>query len=213
MQTSIQEDSSERRSAMRESLYIAASLYHDGQPCPVKIRNISATGALLESQIVFPPGALVQLVRGSLIVHGLVVRAQPGRCGLKFSGSIDVQRWRMAPVNAEQQRIDDVVRLVKGGAVPLPVNLPPDDPPDDIESLSADLQRAWELLSKLGDRLARDSIVVAQYPNELQNLDIAMQVIAAVGDVLGGQSDFAAGATKFVNLRRSADQALNRAAA
>jgi hypothetical protein len=211
MQTSIQEDAFERRSALRESLYMAASLYHDGQPYPVKIRNISATGGLVESHVAFEPGALVQLVRGSLIVHALVIRAQNGRCGLKFSGSIDVKRWRMAPVNTEQQRIDDVVRLVKRGAVPLPVNHP-DDRPGDIEDLSADLKRALDLLAKLEDRLAKDGIVVAQYSNELQNLDIAMQVIAAVGTILNGESDLVTAGSKFVNLRRSADQALGGAA-
>jgi hypothetical protein len=208
MRTLFEVDTSERRAATRASLYLAASLYHDGHAAPVKIRNISATGALLDSAAIFAAGTLVQLVRGSLIVHGLIAWAQNGRYGLKFSGSIDVHQWRMAPANAEQQRIDDVVRLVKAGAVPLPVNLPPSDPPADVESLWEDLQRASDLLAKLGDRLGRDGIVVAQYPTELQNLDIAMQVIAAVGAILSGESDLATGAAKFVNLRKSADQAL-----
>jgi hypothetical protein len=210
MQPLFEEDPSERRSATRASLYLAASLYHDGHASAVKIRNISSAGALLDSPAVFTPGALVQLVRGSLIVHGLVAWATNGRYGLKFSGSIDVQQWRMAPANAEQQRIDDAVRLVKAGAVPLPVKLDSRDRPAAVESLWADLQRASNLLAKLGDRLARDGIVVAQYPTELQNLDIAMQVIAAVGAILSGQSDLASGAAKFVNLRKSADEAMLR---
>ena len=120
MHTSFQEGASERRSTTRASLYLAATLYCDDHSFPVKIRNISPTGALLESRTVVTAGVLVQLVRGSLIVHGLVAWAEDGRYGLNFSGSVDVQQWRATPMNAEQQRIDEVVRLVKAGAVPLP---------------------------------------------------------------------------------------------
>ena len=211
MQTS--RDDAEQRSATRASLYLAASLYHDGYARSVRIRNLSSTGALLESGASLSPGALVQLVRGSLIVHGLVAWAAEERCGLKFSGSIDVQQWRAGPANAEQQRIDDVVRLIKAGAVPLPTNVPTCDQAPSMEELSADLERAVALLGRLEDRLANDGIVVAQYPAELQNLDIATQVIAAVASALGGGSAWASGSAKFINLRKSADQALKAAAA
>jgi hypothetical protein len=212
LQTSFQEDSIDRRVSKRASLYLAATVYHDGHPSPVKIRNISSAGALLESRSDLPSGALIQLVRGNLIVTGLVAWSSDGRYGLKFSGGIDVQQWRANPANAEQQRIDEVVRLVKAGAVPLAIHTTATDLPSDIEGLSDDLQRASDLLETLSDRLAKDGIVVAQYPCELQNLDIALQVIAAVGAILSGENDLATGAVKFINLRRSADQALGRAA-
>jgi hypothetical protein len=186
-QTSFQDDASDRRLTVRASLYLAATLNCDGQSFPVKIRNISSTGALLESPTTISAGALVQLVRGSLIAHGLVTWAKSGRSGLRFERSIDVQQWRATPTNAEQQRIDDAVRLIKAGAITLPVNDPPCDRLNDNESLTFDLQRASDLLAKLGDRLAKDCIVVAQYPAELQNLDIAMQVIDGVGAILAGR--------------------------
>ena len=123
--------------------------------------------------------------------------SENGRCGLKFSGSIDVRQWRATPINTEQQRVDELVKLVKAGAVPLPVNEASEDLPDGADGLSADLRRALELLENLGDRLAKDAIVVALYPAELQNLDIAMQVIAAVGSIVSGESGVATGARKF----------------
>lgn len=212
MPNSNQESASDQRAATRASLYLAASLYFDGASAPVKIRNISSTGALLECPIALPAAALVQLVRGSLIVHGLIAWSQAGEVGIKFFGSIDVDQWRMAPRNAEQQRVDDIVKLVKAGAVPLPVS-EPCSLPSDLGALSVDLRRASELLGNLGDRLAKDGIVVALFPAELQNLDIAMQVIDAVGVILAAESDGPMDAMKFENLRKSADQALSRAAA
>ena len=195
------------------SLYLAASLYCDDRSCPVKIRNISPTGALLESTASYPAGTLVQLVRGSLIVHGLVAWSDHGRCGVNFSGSIDVQRWCAPPGNAEQERVDEIVRVVKAGAVPLPVSSPSKHGLLSAEhALSADLKRVSELLARVGDRLAKDGIVVAQYPTELQNLDIAMQVIAGLETMGTGQGCSTSDTTRMVSLRKSADQALGREA-
>ena len=202
------------RSASRSSIYLAAALYCDGLSSPVKIRNISPAGALVEAAAVPAEGALVQLVRGALIVHALVAWTGPHRFGLKFSGRVDVQQWRSAPGNGEQQRVDDLVRLVKAGAVPLPV--PPHrhgsvgQMPLSERGLFNDLKRALGLLDQLGDALAVDADLVARHGGDLQKLDIAMQVIAAVEAVLSGESNRDIDATKFDGLRRSADEALKR---
>ena len=202
----------ERRGTARASLYLAASLYCDGSSYPAKIRNISSSGALLEASAAFAQGSLVQLVRGSLIVHGLVAWIANGKLGLRFSGSIDVPQWRRSISNAEQERVDDIVRLVKAGAVPLPVNTACRESSFGKESPAADLNRAVRLLDRLGDRLAKDAIVVSSYPAELQNLDIAVQVIEAVGTLLEARTDLGLDENKFASLRKSADQALSRAA-
>lgn len=200
------------RATPRSSIYLAAALFCDGSSCPVKIRNISTTGALLEGAVIPIPGSLVQLVRGGLIVHGLVAWSVAGRCGIKFSGSVDVQRWQAIPTNSEQQRVDEVVRLVKAGAVPLPIpalghhSERNDDNPS--AEVSGDLQRISELLERLGTVLASDADVVARHGSELQNLDIAMQVLAAVDAVITGAADLEIDPLKLAGLRRSADQAL-----
>lgn len=200
------------RGADRASIYLAASLYCDGSPSPVKIRNISATGALLESGVVPSVGALVQLVRGRLIVHGLVIWSAEDRWGLKFSGSVDVQEWRASPSNIEQQRVDEVVRLVRAGAVPFPAPPPahsrnPDEAADPAAQRSADLRRVSDLLEDLADALAGDAEVVARHGPVLQNLDIAMQVLAAVDGMSAGRGD-PDDCEKMAGLRRSVDQAL-----
>lgn len=202
------------RSTARASIYLAAALYCDGSSSPVKIRNISATGALLEAPAAPAAGALVQLVRGGLIVHALIIWSNEGRCGLKFSGSVDVERWRASPANAEQQRIDEVVRLVKAGAVPLPVPTlgvprPDEENAGPVEQRSADFRRVLNLLDHLTEVLGGDSEIVAQHGRALQNLDIAMQLVAAMDPAGNDGSGHDEGA-KISGLRRSADQALRR---
>jgi hypothetical protein len=211
--TSVHSRAADARTASRASLYLAAALYCDGSSSPVKIRNISSAGVLIEGGVIPSVGSLVQLVRGGLIVHGLVAWSIEDRAGIKFSGTVDVQQWRAAPKNNEQQRVDDVVRLVKAGAVPLPVtplaySRATEDGPDSPADLSGDLRRALALLDGLGGVLAGDTDVVARHGVALQNLDIAMQVISAVEAIVTGQSDPEIDATKLSGLRRSASQAL-----
>lgn len=204
---------SDARGASRASIFLAAVLYNEGSPCPVKIRNISPTGALVEGPVIPAVGTPVQLVRGGLIANGLVAWAVEGRCGLKFSSCVDVQQWRATPVNSEQKRVDEVVRLVKAGAVPLPI--PPIvrmGSPGDLEDMAAelagDLGRASELLNHLGGTLAADCDVVTRHGTALQKLDIAVQVIAAVEAIIAGRSDTASDGAKLLGLRKSMDQAL-----
>jgi hypothetical protein len=209
MATALKSSADELREAPRASLYLAASLYCDGISVPVKIRNLSTTGALLELSAPVTTGWLVQLVRGSLIAHGLVAWSEGNRCGLKLNGVIEVDRWRLAPANAEQQRVDDIVRTVKAGALPLAsfaqsqIQGFHDDRP-----LSADLKLAASLLEQLGEQLAGDDRIVGTHGEALQNLDIAMQVVRAVEAMLNGQGDLAADTHKIMSLRKSADQAL-----
>ena len=209
-----QNRTADARSAARESLCAAAALYCDGCSAPVRIRNMSVTGALVEGAALPDVGALVQLVRGGLIVHALVVWVAGGQCGLKFSGGVDVQEWRAGPLNGEQERVDEVVRLVKAGAVPLPVApLAPAGPAQGGRlraRLGGDLRRARELLDDLGGALASDPGIVERHGPKLQNLDIAMQVIAAVEAGIAEQRDLTTIGVKLLGLRRSAAQALRR---
>jgi hypothetical protein len=212
MESPLPSHASDARCASRSSIYLAATLYCDGASTPVKIRNMSATGALVEGLVVPGVGALVQLVRGGLIVHALVAWSAEDRCGLKFSGSVDVRQWRAAPTNGEQARVDEVVRLVKAGAVPLPVPCFAEtyETADPGAQLSGDLRRVCGLLDKLSEVLASDPQVVTRHGPALQNLDIAIQVIAAVGALLADHKGCDTDGTKLAALRRSADQALLR---
>ena len=199
------------RTAARTSIYLAATLYCDGWSSPVKIRNISKSGALLEGAIVGNTGELVQLVRGELIADGLVAWSGEGRCGIKFCGIVDVTRWRTSPSNAEQQRVDEVVRLVKAGAVPLPVSPLADvsGTVDDRCRITADIRRAADLLLNLSEELASDFEVVSRHGRSLQGFDIALQLLEAVEETLG-RREFEGDVARSGSLRRSADQAIHR---
>lgn len=203
------------RAFTRWSLSLSAVLYCEGLPASVRVRNMSPGGAMIEGPVLPETGAIFQLVRGSLIVHGLVIWSADGRCGLQFSGSVDVAQWQGAPTNSQQQRVDDIVRLVKAGAVPLPVPAlgaaaTAAEPAQAGEELPQDLKRVADLLVQLGDELAADDDVILAHGTALQNLDIAAQVVLAVIERLTGGEGRAESGAKLEGLRRSADQALQR---
>lgn len=201
------------RAAPRTSIYLAAVLYCDGFPLSVRIRNLSETGALLDGAVIPNPGALVQLIRGELIVHGLVAWSSEGRFGLKFSGGIDVKRWQAATSNSEQQRVDEVVRLVKAGAVPLRVGSLSESSLETAAAcpeLACDLKRVAQLLDELGEELAGNPDTVERHGLALQSLDISVQLLTAIEALISENPAPADAPVKLEGLRRSADQALRR---
>lgn len=204
----------ETRLAARSSLYLGATLYRDGLPMSVRIRNLSSGGALVEAGVVPKVGAHVQLTRGYLVVDGLIVWSDEARCGIKFLATVDVQVWRSIATNRDQERVDDVISLFKAGEAPLSVEAPNgvegDVKTDHVDHTAADLRRVAELLAHLGEVLAADPDVVARHGISLQNLDISSQMIAALQlSFIGRRSERAD--ERRVGLRRSADQVLKRA--
>lgn len=99
-------------------MFLAATLMGAGFSAPAKVRNMSASGALVEAAAIPPARTAVQLLRGTLVAPAVVAWSTPGRCGLRFAGPICVHEWLKAPVNSQQQRVDAIARSVRS-AIPL----------------------------------------------------------------------------------------------
>ena len=167
-------------------MFLAAVLRAGEQQASVKVRNMSPNGAMLESTLALPPGAKVHLIRGALVAQGTIIWSSHGRCGLRFSCKVSVKQWLAAPT-AEQQRVDEVVSLVRAGEVSTASGLGEDDEPSaprSEERLVDDLKDVARLMQDLGDDLASSKETLARHGAKLQNLDIAMQMIRAIGQEL-----------------------------
>jgi hypothetical protein len=65
-----------------------------------RIRNISTSGALLESNLAFPKGQTVTLeLRSDLRACGQVMWTKRGQIGVKFQEAIEVARYLLRPEN------------------------------------------------------------------------------------------------------------------
>ncbi|MEO7541516.1 MAG: PilZ domain-containing protein [Sphingomicrobium sp.] len=197
--------SADARADVRVNLFMAATLHAAATETGVKIRDLSASGARIESPVIPAVGSPIMLSRGSLSVRGRVAWRNGQRCGIQFAATISVRAWMANPVNREQERIDSVVTAIKAGVEP-PMTATTAGAAT-AEGLPQDLARVTLLLEKLGDALTDDPAVIARHGVALQNLDIAMQILAALGETMDAGRG-GAGVARLEDLRKSCQQAL-----
>lgn len=176
------------RDQARSSLFIAAVMRSGSEQVPVKVRNMSLNGALIETPLAPSVGTEVQLIRGALVAIGTVMWSFENRCGLRFASDISIKQWLEAPSKAEQQRVDEIVSLVKAGAIPGAFSgRHKAGSKKAYESQLVDsLNAVVKLLSHLEVDLCSSPETLERHGRSLQNLDIALQVINAVMSELSG---------------------------
>jgi hypothetical protein len=210
-QHALEGDEGNARGGARTNLFLAATLYSAAGTSPVKIRDLSSAGARIEGHVVPVVGEPIRLVRGSLSVVGLVAWRNADRCGLRFDASISVPGWMANPVNREQQRVDRPVRATHAGAVTRAI--PAIRPAETGDDMAQDLKRVVCLLELLGDELANDMLVAANYGTKLQYLDIAVQTLVALAESVGsGNLEPYRSLARLDSLRRSCIEALSAGA-
>lgn len=154
----------------RSHLFVAAALYTDRGSAPVRIRNMSQYGALIEAPAVPEPGTAVVLKRGSLEVAGEIAWKAGQKAGIALATSVNVADWMSRKAGAHQERVDEIVSNLKSGK--------PSDPVADVAGKSSDALAELEALradlARLAAGLAADAILVATHP-EIQMVDIALQ--------------------------------------
>jgi len=171
----------------RTHVFVLATLSSDAASCPVYVRNMSPTGALVEGSAFPGPGTPVDLRRGSLRAAGRIVWAEGRRAGITFNSAVHVADWMSRQSDTHQHRVDDAVRAVKlGTALRLSAELDPAVPHkisvrDELEKLRAEL-------GGLESTLAGNPALVAACP-QIQCLDIALQRIEKIMTALAGQRD------------------------
>jgi hypothetical protein len=90
----------EHRSALRHPLVWTGELHHDYQTTPIRIRNISAVGAMIESETPVRVGAEPMLELGeNLMIAATVVWSVGDQVGLRFQSSFDLAQLAEACPN------------------------------------------------------------------------------------------------------------------
>ena len=106
----------ESRSSPRSNVFLTAALAGEGASRPVRIRNLSVNGALLEGRDFPEEGKKAQLRRGSLCVQGEIAWQNGKYCGLRFDHTILVQEWVKRSGSEAQLRIDATIAQLRTGA-------------------------------------------------------------------------------------------------
>jgi hypothetical protein len=156
------------RADIRSNVFLSATLLAAGVTLPVRIRNISPTGALLDGGALPPEGSVIHLRRGSLTVDGEVAWQKDGLCGVHFDAAVVVNDWVRRTEHKGQARVDEMIAVVRnapgarGGAAGA------QESDESLQSISADLTKSCERLANLPD-------VVATCSDEILRLDAIAQ--------------------------------------
>jgi len=167
----------EKRLDPRSNIFVIAALYHGGGSVPVRIRNMSPHGALVEGARLPANGTPMRLSRGSLTVECEIMWADEGRAGLHFSAPTAVGQWLPGGKRgAGQVLADEMAQQARLGALPPLRPAPPADPErptvgEQALRLESELRRAVEAL-------AADPQVAERHPVPLQDIDGVAQALA-----------------------------------
>jgi hypothetical protein len=170
------EKGSNARSAERSNVFLSAALYTAGRSFPVRIRNISTGGALLDGDNLPGEGSRICLRRAHLAVDGRVAWQVHELRGVRFSAEIDVEEWVKLKGHAGQRRVDQVVAAVRTGQRQSELmSALPIDPTgmETMESISAALEQICERLSAsptLTDEVAEELVRLDSIIHSLRQL-------------------------------------------
>ena len=171
-------DSKARREP-RTNLFAMGTIYADGTSTPVRIRNLSATGAMVEGAVLPRAGARVRLCRGSLEVFAEIVWSKEGAAGLRFESAVTVADWLpRGRALAPQQRIDEIFHQARVGVSVGSPLAPAHSSGDKLGAL--DIMRVKKAIESLAVELASDPDVVERYASKLQLLDMAAETLRKI---------------------------------
>ena len=156
----------------RTHLFVIATLYSDSGSAPVHVRNMSPSGALIESAVLPELGTKVRLKRGSLQASGRIVWKAGRKAGVSFAGNVHVADW-MLKTPSPQERVDRIISDYKANGQHAQA-APESSCHDEDGSVRSELALLRAELTQLGNLLSNDVILVATHP-ELQLLDISLQ--------------------------------------
>ena len=161
----------------RTHMFVAATLYTNESSCPVHIRNMSLSGALIEGAVLPEMDAPVTLRRGSLEARAKIVWRTDRRAGVAFSGSIQVAEWMSRNPPSHQVEVDEIVRGIRAGTGRQHLHADTAPPAATNQSAEVELLALKAELTRLENGLTGDAQVAAKHP-EIQLLDNALQRVA-----------------------------------
>ena len=190
------------RQAPRRNLFLAAVIESDAVSGPVRIRNLSGCGAMLDGAALPACGEQVVLRRPDLQIRGNVIWSAGSRCGVRFEGNITVSEWvhgkgsgngsASGPAGAGA-----IQAALRAGTLPPPGeaagSFDPAAVPEDLDHrLAEEIAFVQRLLDSIAGDLADERLLVQRHPRALQNFDLAGQILGHLAAILRSDNRAAA---------------------
>lgn len=166
------------RQERRTSLFVMATLYANSGSWPVRVRDLSSAGALVEGAILPPEGTSIRLNRGTLSVVGEIIWCRDGRAGLRFDSNLSVADWLpRGRASMAQQRVDEMVQHAKSSITADPPVLAAQQLLQSKKINVGELEQLGAAIDSLALDLAADEHVFARHMAKLQTLDLVSQTL------------------------------------
>ena len=196
----------------RKNVMLAATISAGAVSAPVRIRNLSEVGAMIDGPALPGTGAKLTLRRLALSIAATVVWNRGGRCGLALGCPIVVDDWiagaPSAPSMASvgQARVDQLQSAIRSGAAMPAETRAPAPSPADIQPverrIAAELRRVKRMLDIVSEELTDDVGVLTRHERALQNFDIAAMIVEELAVVLAADDrEAAVGSVQMHDLR------------
>ena len=165
---------SDLRAETRTHLFMVAILGVGAAAVPVRIRNLSASGALIEGPNLPVADTAVTIRRGGLSVEGVIAWRSGNQAGMGFASPISVPAWLPRNGGSKQSEIDRMMFEAKNGGARHEERPRPVCSLVDPNRALVELVSLRNELTILEDALVQDVRLVAAHP-DIQLLDIALQ--------------------------------------
>lgn len=169
--------------APRKNIFLTATLLVGGMGRPVRVRNLSASGALVESANLPETGNAAVLQRGSLRAECTIVWQLGGRGGLHFARPIELADWIPGSSAEGRAEVDHPAAVAPSASARNP-DASAAIEPGLLRRTADELAFVSRRLEALGSDLTDDIHVVMRHSTSLQELDISMQILGHLAVVL-----------------------------
>jgi hypothetical protein len=193
----------------RKNVMLAATISAGTVSAPVRIRNLSEVGAMIDGPALPVTGSRLMLNRMAMSIAATVIWNNGGRCGLSLGGAIVVDDWiagAASTANTGQFRVDQIQAAVRSGsALPGETRAPapsPDALPPVERRVAGELARVKRMLDQVSEELTDDVDVLTRHERAMQSFDIAAMIVEELAAVLAADDrDRAVGAVHMHDLR------------
>ena len=102
-----QSQTTQNRRSRRSNVLLTATVEVEGDRLPVKLRNLSAEGALVEADLLPAAGTMIQFHRNDLSVRGQVAWVSANQAGIAFNRQLEPEQvLRHVPPPRPKQQLN-----------------------------------------------------------------------------------------------------------
>lgn len=123
----------------RSNVFLSATMHGPSGAHPVRIRNISSLGAMLDGRDLPDEGSRVTLRRGQLMTDAEVAWQSGEFRGIRFDTPVEPDDWIKRVGHSGQQRVDNAVAALRVGMVEAAATLGEAGESQSVADLSEEL--------------------------------------------------------------------------